>query len=126
MSTPVLFVLQVLNLLHFVFFFWVQFTVTSVQFNPINEGEFISGSIDGKVRLWQISDRRVFDWVDARHMVTCVCYRPDAKVNNSKQFLILSLLCIFSDLPPDFYLYRVSLLVVLMVLVGSMILKVCA
>jgi WD repeat-containing protein 44 len=55
--------------------------VTSVQFNPIHDGEFITGSIDGKVRLWRISDSRVFDWVDARHMVTSVCYRPDAKVD---------------------------------------------
>jgi WD40 repeat protein len=60
--------------------FFVQFTVTSVQFNPINDGEFITGSIDGKVRLWRISDTHVFDWVDARYMVTAVCYRPDAKV----------------------------------------------
>lgn len=64
--------------------------MTSVQFNPINEGEFISGSIDGKVRLWQISDRRVFDWVDARHMVTSVCYRPDSKANNCNYIMIIN------------------------------------
>ncbi|KAJ1696277.1 hypothetical protein LUZ63_004789 [Rhynchospora breviuscula] len=53
--------------------------VTSVQFNPADDNEFVSGSIDGKVRLWRISENRVFDWVDTRHMVTSVCYRPDAK-----------------------------------------------
>lgn len=62
--------------------------MTSVQFNPINDNEFITGSIDGKVRLWRISDSRVFDWVDARHMVTSVCYQPDAKVINCKQLRI--------------------------------------
>ncbi|KAJ3675144.1 hypothetical protein LUZ60_004186 [Juncus effusus] len=53
--------------------------VTSVQFDPINEGIFMSGSIDGKVRFWRISENRVFDWVDSRHIITSISFRPDSK-----------------------------------------------
>lgn len=53
--------------------------VTCIQFNPVNDDYFISGSIDGKVRIWEISGRRVIDWIDVRDIVTAVSYRPDAK-----------------------------------------------
>ncbi|XP_065007935.1 uncharacterized protein LOC135638647 [Musa acuminata AAA Group] len=53
--------------------------VTCVQFNPINEAYFISGSVDGKVRIWEISGCRVVGWVDTREIVTAACYRPDGK-----------------------------------------------
>lgn len=35
---------------------------------------FISGSIDGKVRIWGIHSGRVEDWVNASDIVTAVCY----------------------------------------------------
>lgn len=54
--------------------------VTCVHFNPINEKYFISGSIDGKVRIWEITRCQVVDWTDIRDMVTAVCYHPDGKV----------------------------------------------
>ncbi|KAL4388503.1 hypothetical protein GQ457_09G011770 [Hibiscus cannabinus] len=53
--------------------------VTCIQFNPIDDNYFISGSIDGKVRIWGVSEKRVVHWVDARDMVTAICYRPDGK-----------------------------------------------
>lgn len=53
--------------------------VTCVQFNPTNDNCFITGSIDGKVRVWDISRCSVVDWVDVRDIVTAVCYRPDGK-----------------------------------------------
>ncbi|XP_020111922.1 WD repeat-containing protein YMR102C-like [Ananas comosus] len=53
--------------------------VTSVQFNPADERYFISGSIDGKVRVWDVLENRVIDWVDIRDVVTAVCYRPDGE-----------------------------------------------
>lgn len=56
------------------------FAVTSVQFNPIDDDHFISGSIDGKVRIWSASQCQVVDWADARGIVTAVCYRPDGQV----------------------------------------------
>ncbi|KAG2240211.1 hypothetical protein Bca52824_090972 [Brassica carinata] len=51
--------------------------VTSVQFNPVDDDHFITGSIDGKVRIWSASHCQVVDWADARGIVTAVCYRPD-------------------------------------------------
>lgn len=54
--------------------------MTSVQFNPVDERYFISGSIDGKVRVWDVLENRVVDWVDIRDVVTAVCYRPDGEV----------------------------------------------
>ncbi|XP_039064552.1 WD repeat-containing protein 44-like isoform X2 [Hibiscus syriacus] len=53
--------------------------VTCVQFNPVNDDYFISGSIDGKVRIWAIPGCQVVDWTDVRDIVTAVCYRPDGK-----------------------------------------------
>lgn len=55
-------------------------TVTCVEFNPVNDDFFISGSIDGKVRIWKVHDFRVIDWTDIREIVTAVCYSPDGKV----------------------------------------------
>ncbi|KAK9670574.1 hypothetical protein RND81_13G210500 [Saponaria officinalis] len=53
--------------------------VTCIQFNPMDEGQFISGSIDGKVRIWGVSTRRVLDWADVRDAVTALCYQPDGQ-----------------------------------------------
>ncbi|GAB4848273.1 hypothetical protein Ancab_002939 [Ancistrocladus abbreviatus] len=53
--------------------------VTSVQFCPIDDNYFISGSIDGKVRIWGVLERRVLDWADIRDVVTAICYQPDGK-----------------------------------------------
>ena len=55
--------------------------VTCVQFNPVNDNLFISGSIDGKVRMWSISGSKVIDWAETKDIVTAVSYRPDAKVS---------------------------------------------
>lgn len=61
--------------------------VTCVQFNPVEENFFISGSIDGKVRVWDIKGGLVVDWTDVRDMVTSVCYRPDGQVRNIPAYL---------------------------------------
>ncbi|PON81233.1 Guanine nucleotide-binding protein, beta subunit [Trema orientale] len=53
--------------------------VTCVQFNPVDDNFFISGSIDGKVRIWGIPHCQVVDWTDIREIVSAVCYRPDGK-----------------------------------------------
>ncbi|KAL6634209.1 hypothetical protein ACP70R_026880 [Stipagrostis hirtigluma subsp. patula] len=53
--------------------------VTSVQFNPVDERYFISGSIDGKVRVWDASEKRVVDWDDTKDIITAVTYQPDGK-----------------------------------------------
>ncbi|KAL3619522.1 hypothetical protein CASFOL_037092 [Castilleja foliolosa] len=53
--------------------------VTCVEFNPVDDNRFISGSIDGKIRIWEIEGGRVIDWIDIRDIVTAVCYSPDGK-----------------------------------------------
>ncbi|CAN6929680.1 unnamed protein product [Brassica oleracea] len=53
--------------------------VTCVAFNPVDDNYFISGSTDGKVRIWDASSVRVVDYTDVKEIVTALCYRPDAK-----------------------------------------------
>ncbi|KAL5715024.1 hypothetical protein ACHQM5_016912 [Ranunculus cassubicifolius] len=53
--------------------------VTCIQFNPVDDGYFISGSIDGKVRVWGVSESRVVDWADVKEIITAVCYQPDGE-----------------------------------------------
>ncbi|CAK9138214.1 unnamed protein product [Ilex paraguariensis] len=54
-------------------------TVTCIQFNPVDDRYFISGSLDAKVRIWSIPDRQVVDWTDLHEMVTAACYTPDGQ-----------------------------------------------
>ncbi|OVA08951.1 WD40 repeat [Macleaya cordata] len=53
--------------------------VTCIQFNPNDDRYFISGSLDAKVRIWSIPDRKVVDWTDLPEMVTAACYTPDGQ-----------------------------------------------
>ncbi|KAM0838998.1 hypothetical protein ACQ4PT_060600 [Festuca glaucescens] len=53
--------------------------VTCIQFNPADDGYFISGSLDCKVRIWSVADRQVVDWSDLTDMVTAACYTPDGQ-----------------------------------------------
>jgi len=69
--------------------------VTCVQFNPVNDNYFISGSIDGKVRIWEISHCKVVNWTEIKDIVTAICYRPDGQVD-----VVPSL---FSVLSKDFF-----------------------
>lgn len=55
-------------------------TVTCVEFNPVDENYFISGSIDGKVRIWDVHSCQVIDWIDLGDIITAVCYNPDGRV----------------------------------------------
>ena len=51
--------------------------VTSIAVHPLDETLFLSGSIDGKVRLWGVTDARVKSWVDIHDMVTAVSFNSD-------------------------------------------------
>ena len=51
--------------------------MTCIQFNLVGDNYFISGSIDGKVRIWAIHSHQVVDWTDVREIVIVVCYCPD-------------------------------------------------
>ncbi|KAH9608760.1 hypothetical protein KSS87_019452 [Heliosperma pusillum] len=53
--------------------------VTCVDFNPVDDDYFISGSIDGKVRVWEISLCKVVYWSEIKDIVTAVCYRPGGR-----------------------------------------------
>ncbi|XP_068662553.1 uncharacterized protein [Aristolochia californica] len=53
--------------------------VTCIQFNPVDDRYFISGSLDAKVRIWSIPDHQVVDWSDLHEMVTAACYTPDGQ-----------------------------------------------
>ncbi|KAL0333280.1 UNVERIFIED_CONTAM: WD repeat-containing protein 44 [Sesamum angustifolium] len=53
--------------------------VTCIQFNPVDDNYFLSGSLDGKVRIWSIPDRHVVDWTDLHEMVTAASYTPDGQ-----------------------------------------------
>jgi len=57
-----------------------SYAVTCIQFNPVDDRFFISGSLDAKVRLWSIPDRQVVDWTDLNEMVTAASYTPDGQV----------------------------------------------
>ena len=58
----------------------LSYAVTCIQFNPVDDRYFISGSLDAKVRLWSIPDRQVVDWTDLNEMVTAASYTPDGQV----------------------------------------------
>ncbi|KAL3649717.1 hypothetical protein CASFOL_006120 [Castilleja foliolosa] len=53
--------------------------VTCVEFNPVDNNHFISGSIDGKLRIWEVEGGRVVDWTDIKEIVTALCYSSDGK-----------------------------------------------
>lgn len=59
--------------------------VTCIQFNPVDDDYFISGSLDAKVRIWNVPDRQVVDWSDSREMVTAASYTPDGQVPTRKR-----------------------------------------
>lgn len=65
---------------HTDFYAAIIYAVTCVNFNPVDANYFISGSIDGKVRIWEIVGCKVVDYIDTREIVTAVCYRPNGKV----------------------------------------------
>ncbi|KAI3694508.1 hypothetical protein L1987_77474 [Smallanthus sonchifolius] len=54
-------------------------------FNPADNDYFISGSLDSKVRIWNIPDRHVMDWIDLHEMVTAVGYSNDGKLDFKEQ-----------------------------------------
>jgi len=53
--------------------------VTSVAFHPRDDGYFLSGGSDKKLRVWSILDGRVRDWAQAPEMITAARYTPDAR-----------------------------------------------
>eukprot|EP00884_Botryococcus_braunii_P023494 jgi/Botrbrau1/9829/Bobra.0313s0008.1 len=50
--------------------------VTSLDFHPVDDKVFLSGAIDGKVRVWSIPEQKVMHWEDCHEMVTAVTFSP--------------------------------------------------
>lgn len=71
--------------------------VTTIEFSPTDDRYFLSGSLDDKVRLWNIPDHQVVDWSDVREMVTAVSYSPDGKVWDFSR-VFSSVLCVLHNL----------------------------
>lgn len=46
----------------------------------MNKNNFISGSIDGKARIWGLSEQRVVAWTDARDSISAICYQHNGNV----------------------------------------------
>lgn len=40
----------------------------------------ITGSIDGKIRIWEARRSQVIDWIEIRDLVTAICYYANGKV----------------------------------------------
>jgi WD40 repeat protein len=66
------------------------YAVTCVQFNPTSDNYFVSGCLDGLVRIWDVRKCLVVDWANTKEIVTAVCYRPDGKVRSNIPVLIRS------------------------------------
>jgi len=93
--------------------------VTCIQFNPVDENYFISGCIDGKVRIWGVHEERVVDWADVQDIISAISYQPDGKVCYGyltecifSEFCSFFTYCISGNFPSydfepnDFYLCR--------------------
>lgn len=54
---------------------------TSVSFHPRDDRLFVSGSLDCRVRLWSVSERRVLEWkgLPPGNMVTAVAFTPSGR-----------------------------------------------
>ncbi|VDL57978.1 unnamed protein product, partial [Hymenolepis diminuta] len=51
-------------------------TVPAIVFHPKDDRYFLSGSLDGKLRLWNIPDKKVRFWVDT--IITCATFACDS------------------------------------------------
>ncbi|KAK3240730.1 hypothetical protein CYMTET_49450 [Cymbomonas tetramitiformis] len=51
--------------------------VTAIDFHPLNDKFFLSGSLDEKLRLWNIPDHKIADWVHVHEMITAACFSSD-------------------------------------------------
>jgi len=54
-------------------------SVASVAFHPKDDRYFISGGVDKKLRLWDITDGRVKEWAQAPDAITATRFTPDGK-----------------------------------------------
>nr|KAJ0205699.1 hypothetical protein LSAT_V11C500273340 [Lactuca sativa] len=65
--------------------------VTCIQFNPVDERCFISGSLDSKVRIWSIPDHQVVYWND---MQLCMKWKETTLLKSGAWRLIADIILI--------------------------------
>lgn len=53
--------------------------VASVDFHPSDDRYFISGGVDKKLRLWDVTSGRVKEWAQSPSVITTVRFSPDGK-----------------------------------------------
>lgn len=41
--------------------------MSAISFHPIDDRYFVSGCLDGKLRLWNISDKKIISWNDLKN-----------------------------------------------------------
>ncbi|KAH8924073.1 WD40 repeat-like protein [Atractiella rhizophila] len=54
--------------------------VTSIAFHPRDDRFFISGSLDAKLRLWNIPEKKVHLWTEIPGLITCVNFTNDGSL----------------------------------------------
>eukprot|EP00850_Spirogloea_muscicola_P007394 SM000037S13529 [mRNA] locus=s37:469792:475336:- [translate_table: standard] len=54
-------------------------TLTCIDFDPMDDKYFLSGSLDQKLRIWSVPESRVVEWADAREMITAGTYTHDGQ-----------------------------------------------
>eukprot|EP00850_Spirogloea_muscicola_P004768 SM000021S06401 [mRNA] locus=s21:40363:45979:+ [translate_table: standard] len=54
-------------------------TLTCIDFDPMDDKYFLSGSLDQKLRIWSVPQSRVIEWADAREMITAGTYTHDGQ-----------------------------------------------
>lgn len=53
--------------------------IPTIAFHPKDDRYFLAGSLDCKLRLWSIPDKRVAFWCQLPEMITAVAFTPDGR-----------------------------------------------
>ena len=55
--------------------------VTAIAFHPKDDRYFISGSLDCRIRMWSVAEKRVVNWFEIPHtnLITAVAFNTDGK-----------------------------------------------
>lgn len=61
--------------------------VTSIAFHPKDDRFFLSGSLDCKLRLWNIVEKRVQVWTELPELITAVAFSRDGSLCMAGSFV---------------------------------------
>lgn len=51
--------------------------VPCVAFHPLIDGFFATGCFDKRIRIWDINETKVVDWVHTNDIITALAFSPD-------------------------------------------------